>query len=56
MNHMNFKKESYLWIVIIVIFLYTWIETENIFSAFLLAGIVLGAVYLIYILLRKFFK
>ncbi len=56
MGYMSFKKESYLWIVVLVIFLYIWVETESVLSALLFTGIVLGSVYLLYIVLIKFFN
>lgn len=52
---MSFKKGYFFWIASALIFLFVWAGTEEFFSALIMTVIIIGVLYLLFILLAKFF-
>lgn len=56
MGQMNFKKSYFFWIATAIIFLFLWVGTEEFITAVLLTGVTIGVMYILFILLAKFFN
>ncbi len=55
MGQMSFKKGKFFWIASAIIFIIMWAGSENFLAALFTTGILIGLLYLLFILLAKFF-
>ncbi len=55
MGQMSFKKNYFLWIAAAVIFFFLFAGEGDFFGSLLMTGIIIGVLYLLFILLAKLF-